>query len=77
MVLSYLTVIREFYIVYIFGVRIAQSVSDEIRLGGWGSVSGRGKIFLLSTSSRPALGPTQPPIQSVPGTFPWGKAAGD
>jgi hypothetical protein len=25
-----------------------------------------GKIFLLSTSSRPALGSTQPPLQRVP-----------
>jgi hypothetical protein len=29
--------------------------------------SPQGKIFLSSTVSRPALGPTQPPIQSVPG----------
>jgi hypothetical protein len=28
---------------------------------------GRGKIFLFSTSSRRVLGPTQPPIQWVPG----------
>jgi hypothetical protein len=27
------------------------------------------EIFLLSTASRPALGPTQPPIQSVPGVL--------
>jgi hypothetical protein len=36
----------------------------------------RGKFFLLSTSSRPTLGPTQPPIQWVRGHFPRGKAAG-
>jgi hypothetical protein len=28
---------------------------------GVGSFPGRGKIFLFSTASRPALGPTQPP----------------
>jgi hypothetical protein len=27
---------------------------------------GRGEIFLLSTSSKPVLGPTQPPIEWVP-----------
>jgi hypothetical protein len=26
--------------------------------------------------SRPTLGPTQPPIQCVPGALPWGKTAG-
>jgi hypothetical protein len=30
---------------------------------------GRGKIFLLSTSSKPDLGPIQPPIQWVPGVL--------
>jgi hypothetical protein len=29
-------------------------------------------IFLLITASRPALGPTQPPIQWIPGAFSLG-----
>jgi hypothetical protein len=33
------------------------------------SSSGRAKNFLFSVSSRPALGPTQPPIQWVPRTL--------
>jgi hypothetical protein len=37
----------------------------------------RGKIFLFSTASRPALGHTQPPIQWLPEViFPGDKAAG-
>jgi hypothetical protein len=36
----------------------------------------RGVGVPFSTSSRPALGPTQPPIQWVPGAFSGGKAAG-
>jgi hypothetical protein len=37
---------------------------------GRSSSPGRVKIFILSTSSRPNLGPTQPPIQWVLGGFP-------
>jgi hypothetical protein len=39
------------------------------RQRGRGSSPGRGEIFLLSTSSRPVLGPTHPPIQWVPGAL--------
>ena len=46
---------------------------------GWtirSSNSGKGKIFFPSPkSSRPALGPTQPPIQSVMRSLPWDNAA--
>jgi hypothetical protein len=43
--------------------------SDWLRTGrprARSSSAGRGNIFLLSTSSRPILGPTLPPIQWVP-----------
>jgi hypothetical protein len=35
-------------------------------LEDWGSNPARDKIILVSTSSRPALGPTEPPILWVP-----------
>jgi hypothetical protein len=45
--------------------------------GGVGVPSpGKVKNFLISTSSRPALRPTYPPIQGISGTLsPGGKAA--
>jgi hypothetical protein len=39
------------------------------RLRGRSSSPGRVKNFLFSTSSRPAVGPTQPPIQWVRGAL--------
>jgi hypothetical protein len=54
--------------------------SDWLRAGrprGWSSSPGRDKNFVFSTSSKPALEPTQPPVQSVPvGSFLGVKAAG-
>jgi hypothetical protein len=42
--------------------------SDRLQDGRQGFDSRQGQeIFLYSTASRPALGPTQPPIQWVPG----------
>jgi hypothetical protein len=38
-------------------------------LNGQGFIPSRGKIFLFSTASRPAMGPTQPPIKWVLGDF--------
>jgi hypothetical protein len=46
--------------------------SDWLRAGlpmCWSSSPGRVKNFLFSTSSKPALGSTQPPIQWVPGSL--------
>jgi hypothetical protein len=43
--------------------------SDRLRTGRPGFDSRQCKIFLFSTASRPALGPTQPPVQWVPGAF--------
>jgi hypothetical protein len=46
-------------------VGIANGYGMEGR-GGHSSSSGRGEVFLLSTLSRPILGPTRTPIQWVP-----------
>jgi hypothetical protein len=49
-------------------------IATRYGLDGPGIESRCGRDF--SQPSRPALGPTQSPIQWVPGLFPGGKAAG-
>jgi hypothetical protein len=48
---------------------ISVDIAVSYGLDGWGSIPRRGKIFLFSTASRPALGPTQSTIQQVPGVI--------
>jgi hypothetical protein len=43
------------------------------RKENWGSIHGRGTDILFFIAFRPALGPTQPPVQRVPRNFPSGR----
>jgi hypothetical protein len=52
------------YPVLLSGIALGYGLDD------WGFESRQWLgIFLFTTASRPALGPTQPSIQRVPGTF--------
>jgi hypothetical protein len=49
---------------------ISGSTVSDYRLGDRSSIPGRGeRIFPVASVSRPALGPTQPPVQWVPGVL--------
>jgi hypothetical protein len=51
---------------------ISVSIAVGYGLDGQGSIPGRGKILLLSITSRLGLGSTQSPIQWVPGAVTLG-----
>ena len=70
------SVSKYYYYYYYYYMGRDSSVGTATRYGldGPGIESRWGRDF--SQPSRPALGPTQPPIQWVPGLFPGGKAAG-
>jgi hypothetical protein len=54
------------YSVVIFYGNSSVGIATSYGLDDLGSIPGREEMFPFSTSSRPALGPTQPPIQWVP-----------
>jgi hypothetical protein len=62
-ILSFIFIFSYYYYYYYYYYYRGR---DNYGQDSWGSIPGRGNIFLSSTESRPALGPTQPPIQFVP-----------
>jgi hypothetical protein len=66
--------IRRHYMAKRVGRYSAVGIATRYGLDGPGIESQWGRDF--PQPSRPALGPTQPPIQWVPSLFPGGKLAG-
>jgi hypothetical protein len=71
---SYYIFVFKQYIIFSAGRDSSVGIATRYGLDGPGIESRWGRDF--PHPSRPALGPTQPPIQWVPGLFPEGKAAG-
>jgi hypothetical protein len=59
-------------IIIIEGQDSSVGIETGYGLDDRGSIPGRGEVILSSTASRPALGPTQPPIQWVTEALPLG-----
>ena len=62
--LPYLFILLFIHLFVSFGPGSSVGIAADYGLGGPGSNPGRGEIFRLSIT---ALGPTQPPVQWVPG----------
>jgi hypothetical protein len=62
-----------FYSTYLLGAGVAQWLTTDWTPGFYPRQ--RQRIFLLTSASRPELGPTQPPVQWVLGVLsPWAKS---
>jgi hypothetical protein len=51
------------------------SIVSDYGLDNQGPIPDKDRIFLLASASRPALGPTQPPVQWIPRVISPGRDA--